>query len=70
MDMSDRYRLRVLLRVSPTNLSSLDVDIFQTTINSWAEVMSWVSHERLDIVLSELCLTRIIQSLYYAPAGR
>ena len=28
-----------------TNLSSLDVDIFQTTLNSWAEVTSWVSRE-------------------------
>ena len=29
----------------PTNLSSLNVDIFQTTINSWAEVTSWGSRE-------------------------
>ena len=30
---------------TPTNLSSLSVDIFQTTINSWAEVTSWGSRE-------------------------
>ena len=29
----------------PTNLSSLNVDIFQTTIDSWAEVTSWGSRE-------------------------
>jgi hypothetical protein len=39
---------------TPTNLSSLEVDIFQTTINSWVEVTSLVSREAsLDIVLSE-----------------
>jgi hypothetical protein len=30
---------------TPTNLSSLNVHIFQTTINSWAEVTSWGSRE-------------------------
>ena len=30
---------------TPTNLSSLNVDIFKTTINSWAEVTSWGSRE-------------------------
>jgi hypothetical protein len=30
---------------TPTNLSSLNVDIFQTTINSWGEVTSWGSRE-------------------------
>jgi hypothetical protein len=30
---------------TPTNISSLNVDIFQTTINSWAEVTSWGSRE-------------------------
>ena len=30
---------------TPTNLSSLNVDIFQTTINSSAEVTSWGSQE-------------------------
>ena len=50
MDMSDQYRLRDNSpdMETPTNLSSLDADLFQTTIDSWA-------HERLDIVLSEFC---------------
>ena len=30
---------------TPTNLSSLNVDIFQTTIDSWAELTSWGSRE-------------------------
>ena len=30
---------------TPTNLSSLNVDIFQTTINSWAEVTTWGSRD-------------------------
>jgi hypothetical protein len=30
---------------TPINLSSLNVDIFPTTINSWAEVTSWGSRE-------------------------
>jgi len=43
MDMSDRYRLRDSSpdMETPTNLSSLDTDLFQTTIDSWAEVTSW-----------------------------
>jgi len=30
---------------TPTNISSLDADIFQTTIDSWMEVTSWCSRE-------------------------
>jgi hypothetical protein len=30
---------------TPTNLSLLDTDIFQTTIDSWAEVTTWGSRE-------------------------
>ena len=45
MDMSDQYRLR---DNSPdmetsTNLSSLDADLSQTKIDSWAEVTPWGS---------------------------
>jgi hypothetical protein len=30
---------------TPTNLSSLGTDLFQTTIDRWAEVTSWDSRE-------------------------
>jgi hypothetical protein len=53
MDMSDRYRLRVLLpkrqQIFPRWTSTF------SKFDSWAEVTSW-PHERLDIVLSEFCL--------------
>jgi len=47
MDMSDRYRLRDNSpdMEKPTNLSSLDTNLFETTIASWAEVTSWGSRE-------------------------
>jgi hypothetical protein len=47
MDMSDRYRLRDNNpdMETPTTLSSLDADFFQTTIDSWAEVTSYGSRE-------------------------
>jgi hypothetical protein len=53
MDMRNRYRLRDSSpdMETPTNLSSLKTDLFQTTIDSWAEVTSWGSL-RLYIVLS------------------
>ena len=45
MDMSDQYRLRDNSpdMETPTNLSSLDANLFQTTIDSWAEVTTWGS---------------------------
>jgi len=47
MDMSDRYRLRDNSpdMETPTNISLLDAELFQTTIDSWEEVMSWGSRE-------------------------
>jgi len=47
MDMSNRYRLRDNSpdMKTPTHLSSVDADLFQTTIDSWAEVTSWGSRE-------------------------
>ena len=44
-DMSDRLRDNSSDMETPTNLSSLDTDLFQTTIDSWAEVTSWGSRE-------------------------
>jgi hypothetical protein len=37
---------------TPTNLSSLGTDLFQTTIDSWAEVTSWDSREAWYRVIS------------------
>ena len=48
MDMSDDNRpdmKSVSASETPTNLSSLDADIFQTTIDSWTEVTPWGSRE-------------------------
>ena len=39
---------------TPTNLSSLDADIFQTTIDSWAEVTSYGSREAWHRVIRVL----------------
>jgi hypothetical protein len=39
---------------TPTNLSSLNVDIFQTTINSWEEMTSWGSREAWYRVIRDL----------------
>jgi hypothetical protein len=39
------YEWSISASETPTNHSSLNVDIFQTTINSWAEVTSWGSRE-------------------------
>ena len=60
MDMSDRYRLRDNSpdMETPTNLSSQDTDLFQTTINSWMEVTSWGSQEawyRVISVCPDIC---------------
>jgi hypothetical protein len=44
-DMSDRLRDNSSDMETPTNLPSLDTDLFQTTIDSWAEVTSWGSRE-------------------------
>jgi hypothetical protein len=62
MDMSDRYRLRF-------NLSSLNVDIFLTTINSWAEVTSWGSwdnrgHSRYP-ANNLVCIRRINRTTFH-----
>ena len=37
---------------TPTNVSSLGTDLFQTTIDSWAEVTSWDSREAWYRVIS------------------
>ena len=63
MDMSDRYRLRDNNpdMETPTTLSSLDADFFQTTIDSWAEVTSYGSREAwyhvIRVLLWYLCGT-------------
>jgi hypothetical protein len=48
---------------TPTNLSSLEVDIFQTTINSWVEVTSLVSREAWYRVIR--VLTRYLPMGWY-----
>ena len=53
---------------TPTNLSSLNVDIFQTNINSWAEVMSWGSREAWYRVIRVLRRWQI--SLWHFPGLR
>ena len=47
MDMNDRYRLRDNSpdMETPTNISSLDSDLFQTTIDRWVEVTTWGAWE-------------------------
>jgi hypothetical protein len=54
MDMSDRYRLRDNSSdmETSTNLSSLDADLCQTKIDSWAEVTTWGSWEAWYRVIS------------------
>ena len=54
MDMSDRLRDNSPDMETPTNLSSLDTDLSQTTIDSWAEVTSWGSREAWYRVISVL----------------
>ena len=53
---------------TPTNLSSLNVDIFQTTINSWAEVTSWGSRKAWYRVIRVLHRWQI--SLWHFPCLR
>jgi hypothetical protein len=40
-----RYEWSISAFETPTNLSSLNVNIFQTTIDRWTEVTSWSSRE-------------------------
>ena len=72
VDRSDWYRLRDSSpdMETPIHLSSLDTDLFQTKIDSWAEVTSWGSRGTWYRVYICPWVTRIIQALSVSDSLR